>query len=115
MSAPGPAGARRRRPVDVNARAVMIAKIATGEIEDARWTPESEGNGSGRLVVAVIGDGSLQYSVRQRKSERPPSAKPQAAAQTLASTWLAVRPTRAQRSRLSMPFGAAAGLSSWEA
>lgn len=29
----GPKG--ERRPADVNARAVMIAKIATGEIEDA--------------------------------------------------------------------------------
>ena len=31
--AKGPKG--ERRPADVNARAVMIAKIATGEIEDA--------------------------------------------------------------------------------
>ena len=30
--AKGPRG--EQRPVDVNARAVMIAKIATGEIED---------------------------------------------------------------------------------
>ena len=31
--AKGPKG--ERRPADVNARAVMIAKIATGEVEDA--------------------------------------------------------------------------------
>jgi hypothetical protein len=32
MMAKGPKG--EKRPADVNARAVMIAKIATGEIED---------------------------------------------------------------------------------
>jgi hypothetical protein len=37
----GPKG--EKRPADVNARAVMIAKIATGEIEDTRPTRESEG------------------------------------------------------------------------
>ena len=31
--AKGPKG--ERRPADVNARAVMIAKIATGELDDA--------------------------------------------------------------------------------
>lgn len=35
-------GARgEKRPADVNARAVMIAKIATGEIEDAKSGPVS--------------------------------------------------------------------------
>ncbi len=34
----GPKG--EKRPADVNARAVLIAKIATGEIDDA---PEDEG------------------------------------------------------------------------
>ena len=34
----GPKG--ERRPADVNARAVLIAKIATGEVEDA---PEDDG------------------------------------------------------------------------
>lgn len=33
----GPRG--EKRPADVNARAVMIAKIATGEIEDAKADP----------------------------------------------------------------------------
>jgi hypothetical protein len=37
----GPKG--ENRPADVNARAVMIAKIATGEIEDVRATAESQG------------------------------------------------------------------------
>jgi hypothetical protein len=35
---PGPKG--EKRPAAVNARAVMIAKIATGEVEDA---PEDDG------------------------------------------------------------------------
>lgn len=36
----GPRG--ERRPADVNALAVMIAKVATGEIEDVQPTAESE-------------------------------------------------------------------------
>jgi hypothetical protein len=38
--AKGPRG--EKRPADVNARAVMIAKIATGEIEDTKASPASE-------------------------------------------------------------------------
>jgi hypothetical protein len=38
--AKGPRG--EKRPADVNARAVMIAKIATGEIEDTKATTASE-------------------------------------------------------------------------
>ena len=37
----GPKG--ERRPADVNARAVMVAKIARGEITDDIPTPEGEG------------------------------------------------------------------------
>jgi aconitase B len=37
--AKGPRG--EKRPADVNARAVMIAKIATGEIEDTKTNPAS--------------------------------------------------------------------------
>ena len=37
----GPKG--EKRPADVNTRAVMIAKIATGEIEDKVPSPEDEG------------------------------------------------------------------------
>jgi hypothetical protein len=37
----GPRG--EKRPADVNAAAVMVAKIATGEIEEEMETPESQG------------------------------------------------------------------------
>lgn len=49
----GPKG--ERRPADVNARAVMIAKIATGEIEDVRPTPESEGKNPAAVALGRMG------------------------------------------------------------
>jgi hypothetical protein len=45
----GPKG--EKRPADVNARAVMIAKIATGEIADDTRTPESEGKNPAAVVL----------------------------------------------------------------
>jgi hypothetical protein len=36
----GPKG--EKRPADVNARAVMIARIATGEVEDSERDPAKE-------------------------------------------------------------------------
>lgn len=53
--AKGPKG--ERRPADVNARAVMIAKIATGEIEDVNPTPESEDKNP---VAVALGSKGLQ-------------------------------------------------------
>jgi hypothetical protein len=41
--AKGPRG--EKRPADVNARAVMIARIATGEIEDALGKAPNRANG----------------------------------------------------------------------
>jgi hypothetical protein len=49
----GPKG--ERRPADVNARAVMIAKIATGEIEDPVPTPESEGKDPAAVALGQRG------------------------------------------------------------
>jgi len=49
----GPKG--QKRPADVNARAVMIAKIATGEIEDVRPTPESEGKNPAAVALGRMG------------------------------------------------------------
>jgi hypothetical protein len=43
----GPKG--EKRPADVNARAVLIAKIATGEMDDA---PPDDGKDPGRRQVA---------------------------------------------------------------
>ncbi len=63
----GPKG--EKRPADVNARAVMIAKIATGEIEDVRPTPESEGKNP-----AAVARGA-SAGKRERLVCRPVSAK----------------------------------------
>lgn len=49
----GPSG--EKRPADVNQRAVMIAKIATGEIEDARPTAESEGKNPAAVALGRMG------------------------------------------------------------
>jgi hypothetical protein len=51
--AKGPRG--EKRPTDVNARAVMIAKIATGEIEDKKATPESEGKNPAAVALGRMG------------------------------------------------------------
>ena len=49
----GPKG--EKRPADVNARAVLIGKIATGEIEDVRPTPESEGKNPAAVALGRMG------------------------------------------------------------
>ena len=49
----GPQG--QKRPADVIARAVIIAKIATGEIEDVRPTPESEGKDPAAVALGRKG------------------------------------------------------------
>jgi len=49
----GPKG--ERRPADVNARAVMIAKIATGQIADDVPTPESEGKDPAAVALGRKG------------------------------------------------------------
>ena len=49
----GPKG--ERRPVDVNARAVMIAKIAAGEIDDTVPPPESEGKDPAAVALGRKG------------------------------------------------------------
>jgi hypothetical protein len=49
----GPKG--EKRPADVNARAVMIAKIATGEIEDTVPSPESEGKNPAAVALGRMG------------------------------------------------------------
>jgi hypothetical protein len=48
-----PTGSKgERRPADVNARAVLIAKIATGEIED---TPEDDGKDPAAKARGKVG------------------------------------------------------------
>jgi hypothetical protein len=49
----GPKGEERH--ADVNRNAVLIAKIATGEIEDDVPTPESEGKNPAAVAVGRMG------------------------------------------------------------
>jgi hypothetical protein len=49
----GPKG--EKRPADVNVRAVMIAKIATGEVEDAKRDPAKALHREGGLKRPPIG------------------------------------------------------------
>jgi hypothetical protein len=67
----GPKG--EKRPADVNARAVMIAKIATGEIEDVRPTPESDGKDP--AAVALGRKGGKARAEGMSKSRRKEIAK----------------------------------------
>ena len=49
----GPKGLRR--PANTNAAAVVVAKIATGEIEDVPPTPESEGKNPAAVALGRMG------------------------------------------------------------
>ena len=71
----GPKG--ERRSVDVNARAVMIAKIATGEIEDVQPTPESEGKNAAAVALGRMGGKAraARLSARKRKEIARKAAK----------------------------------------
>ena len=71
----GPKG--EKRPADVNARAVMIAKIATGEIEDVRPTPESEGKNPAAVALGRMGGKARAagMSARKRKDIARKAAK----------------------------------------
>jgi hypothetical protein len=61
----GPKG--EKRPADVNARAIMIAKIATGEIEDAGLTPESEGKNLAAVALGRMGGKARAAGMSARK------------------------------------------------
>ena len=63
--AKGPQG--QRRPADVNARAVMIAKIATGEIRDVRPTPESEGKSAAAVELGRLGGKARARAISAKK------------------------------------------------
>jgi hypothetical protein len=45
----------------------MIAKIATGEIEDVRPTPESEGKHPGAVALGRLGGKARAVSLGKRK------------------------------------------------
>ena len=61
----GPKG--EHRPADVNARAVMIAKIATGELSDDVPTPESEGKNPAAVALGRMGGKARAESMSARK------------------------------------------------
>lgn len=63
--AKGPKG--ERRPADVNARAVMIAKIATGEIEDA--TTEDGKNAAAVALGRMGGKARAEGMSAKRRAE----------------------------------------------
>jgi len=66
--AKGPKG--ERRPADVNARAVMIAKIATGEIED-----KVTDDGKNAAAVALGRMGGKARAAKMTKKKRTEIAK----------------------------------------
>ena len=56
-----------KRPADVNARAVMIAKIATGEIEDKVPSPEDEGKDPAAVALGRKGGKARAEGLSARK------------------------------------------------
>jgi hypothetical protein len=58
----GPKG--EKRPADVNARAVLIAKIATGEIEDVTT---DEGKNAAAVSLGRLGGKARAASLGKRK------------------------------------------------
>lgn len=71
----GPKG--EKRPADVNARAVMIAKIATGEVKDETPGPESEGKNAAAVALGRMGGKARAkgLSARKRKEIAKKAAK----------------------------------------
>lgn len=61
----GPKG--EKRPADVNAAAVMIGRIATGEIEDVRPTPESEGKNPAAVALGRMGGKARAQGLSPKK------------------------------------------------
>jgi hypothetical protein len=62
--AKGPKG--ERRPVDVNARAVMIGRIAISDIEDVT-TDESEGKNPAAVALGRMGGKARAASISARR------------------------------------------------
>lgn len=63
-----PRGAKgERRPADVNACAVMIAKIATGELADDVPTRESEGKNPAAVALGRMGGNARAAGLSAKK------------------------------------------------
>jgi len=71
----GPKG--EKRPADVIGNAVLIARIATGEIEDVRPTPESEGKNPAAVALGRRGGAARAkgLSAKRRKEIAAKAAK----------------------------------------
>jgi hypothetical protein len=71
----GPKG--EKRPADANQRAVMVARIATGEIEDVPPTPESEGKNAAAVALGRMGGKARAegMSAKKRKEIAKKAAK----------------------------------------
>jgi hypothetical protein len=64
----GPKG--EKRPADVNARAVVIGKIATGEIEDVVPTPESEGKNPAAVALGRMGGRARATAISAKRRKQ---------------------------------------------
>jgi hypothetical protein len=67
----GPRG--EKRPADVIGAAIMVARIATGEVKDRRVTPESEGKDP--AAVALGRKGGAARSKAMSSEQRTEIAK----------------------------------------
>ena len=72
----GPKGEKRH--ADVNRNAVLIGKIATGEVADDVATPESEGKNAAAVALGRLGGKARAEALGKRK--RAEIAKTAAAA-----------------------------------
>jgi hypothetical protein len=77
----GPKG--EKRPADVNARAVMIARIATGEVDDA---PENDGKDPAAKALGKKGGTA-------RAAKMSPERRAEIAKKAAAKRWVADPPT----------------------
>jgi hypothetical protein len=69
----GPKG--ERRPADVIGAAIMVAKIATGEIEDTKRDPAKEFHRKGGLKGGKARAASLSPEERKRVAQKAAEAR----------------------------------------
>jgi hypothetical protein len=71
----GPKG--EKRPADTNAAAVLVGKIATGEADDVKPTPESEGKDPAAVALGRRGGKARAegMSAKKRKEIAKKAAK----------------------------------------
>jgi len=61
----GPKG--EHRPADVNARAVMIGKIVTGELEDTVPSPEDQGKNPAAVALGRMGGAARAAGLSKKR------------------------------------------------